>query len=130
MGKKMKIEPNIKICVECGKPFGCPPTDKTVTCSAICHSEHARKRRTGKKLSKETRLKISKAAKGLDMSKLQQAATQAAGNSPNSGRFESNANAKNWHLIDPMGQHYYFCSLNFWLWENCREMFGCEPDSR
>lgn len=36
----------------------------------------------------------------------------------------------NWHLISPEGKHYYFHSLNFWLRENCRELFCIEPDSR
>ncbi len=68
-------------------------------------------------------------AKGRDMSELQSAGTAAAKASPKSGRFTTNINAKDWHLISPEGKHYYFRSLNFWLRENCRKLFGCEPDS-
>lgn len=121
---------NIKICVECGRPFECPPSEETVTCSMQCRKIHARKRQTGVTRSANTRKKISEAAKGRDMSNIQIVGTEAAKASPKSGRFETNINAKDWHLISPEGKHYYFHSLNFWLREHCREFFECEPDSR
>lgn len=127
---KMKRKRNIKICVECGRPFECPPSDKTVTCSNKFRREHARKRQVGRKFSKEARMKMSQSAQRRDMTELQQKGTQAAKTSPKSGRFETNVNAKDWHLISPDGQHYYCHSLNFWLRENCRELFGCEPDTK
>lgn len=34
--------------------------------------------------------------------------------SPKSGRFETNVNAKEWHLVSPEGKHYQFRSLNCW----------------
>lgn len=121
---------NTKNCVECGKIFPCSPSTKKVTCSSECRKKHAAKIRTGRKLSKETRQKISEAATGRDMSKLQKIGTEAAKSSPKSGRFDTNANAMNWHLISPNGEHFYFRSLNHWLRENCICFFGCEPDSK
>lgn len=121
---------NKKICVVCGKIFECPPSDKTVTCSDECRRINARNRRSGKKLPEETRKKISESAKGRDMTGMQAAGTAAAQASPKSGRFETNVNAIDWHLISPEGKHYYFHSLSFWLRENGFELFGCEPDSR
>lgn len=56
--------------------------------------------------------------------------TEAAKKSPKSGRFATNVNAIDWHLVSPGGVHYYFRSLNNWLCENGRELFGVEPDSR
>lgn len=55
---------------------------------------------------------------------------EAVKQSPNSGKFETNVNAIDWHLVSPTGEHYYFHSLNFWLRKNGRELFGCEPNSR
>lgn len=127
---KGRASRNIKICVECGRPFECPLSEKTVTCSTECRRIHAQKRQAGIIRSAETRRKISRATKGRDMSDLQAIAVEAAKVSPNSGRFETNTNAKDWHLVSPEGKHYRFRSLNFWLREHCREFFGCEPDSR
>lgn len=124
---KMK---NQKICIICGKPFFDPPSNKTVTCSPECRKEYARIRQTGRKYSEESRKKLSEVAKKHDISALQAKATEAAKKSPKSGRFQTNVNAIDWHLISPEGRHYYAHSLNFWLRENCRELFGVEPDSR
>ncbi|MGN0378510.1 MAG: hypothetical protein ACI4EU_02855 [Butyrivibrio sp.] len=121
---------NKKICVICGKEFFSPPSSKTVTCSLACRKERARRSSTGRVYSDESRKKISSKAKGRDLSNLQPKAVEAAKRSPNSGRFETNINAIDWHLISPEGRHYYFHSLNKWLRENCLELFGCEPDSR
>lgn len=126
-GKEMR---NRKICVICGKEFECPPSDKTVTCSQECRKKYAAIRATGRKLSDSAKQKISNKAKGRDMTELQKLGTSAAMNSPVSGRFETNRNCKDWHLVSPGGKHYYFHSLNYWLRENCRELFGCEPDSQ
>jgi hypothetical protein len=116
--------------VICGNEFDCPPSESTVTCSPKCRSENARRRATGRIKSSETRRKISEKAKGRNMSCIQALATEAAKQSPNSGRFETNVNAIDWHLISPSGKHYYFHSLNLWLRENCEELFGFAPDSR
>lgn len=121
---------NIKTCVECGKAFYAPPSSKKVTCSKECQKIHASKTRKGRTFSDESRKKISEKAKKRDMCELQKVGTQAALKSTNSGRFETNVNAIDWHLVSPNGKHYHFHSLNYWLRENGLELFGCEPDSR
>lgn len=121
---------NLKTCPECGKTFECPPSSKKVTCSKECQKRHAQKRQTGIRRSEETKLKISRATKGRNMSNLQVRAIEAVKKSPKAGRFETNLNAKDWHLVSPEGKHYRFHSLNFWLRENCKELFGFDPDSR
>ena len=127
---KGKLSRNKKVCIICGKKFECPPSDKTVTCSSECRKEYAKQRNTGRIFSDESKKKISEKANGRDLSELQPIAVEAAKRSPNSGRFETNVNAIDWHLISPEGKHYYFHSLNLWLRENCLELFGCEPDRR
>lgn len=124
------MKKNIKTCIECGKSFYAPPSSKKVTCSKECQRVHASKRRKGKTFSEESRRKMSEKAKERDITGLQKAGTEAALRSPNSGRFETNVNAKDWHLVSPEGKHYYFHSLNYWLRQNCEELFGCKPDSR
>ncbi len=121
---------NKKTCVICGKEFESPPSDRTVTCSKGCSAEHHRRIKSEKEVPLSVRQKISESAKGRDMSLIQKAGTEAAKESPNSGRFETNVNAIDWHLISPDNKHYYFKSLNNWLRENCEELFGCKPDSR
>ncbi len=119
---------NKKICVVCGKEFNCPPSDKTVTCGKKCSKIQKSKTHQEKRnlWSLESKEKLK--AKGRTANLLR--GTEAALRSPRSGRFETNVNAIDWHLIGPDGKHYYFHSLNHWLRENCRELFGCEPDSR
>lgn len=127
---KGKAARNKKICVICGKEFDSPPSSKTVTCSIRCRQIRAAKSATGREKSIEEREKISKAAVGRDMTELQAIGTEAAAKSPHSGRFETNVNAKDWHLVSPEGKHYHFHSLNFWMRENGERLFGCKPDSR
>ena len=117
---------NQKKCKVCGRLFDCPPSSKKVTCSQECRIEYARQRRTGYKLPKETRDKISEKAKGRDMTSLQQLGTEAAKSSPNSGRFETNVNAKTWRLKSPEGKEYICRNLNLWVREHC-SLFGEEP---
>lgn len=121
---------NYKTCIICGIKFPCPQSSKKVTCSKECQKIYAVKRNTGRIFSDEAKKKISEKAKERDLSELQPIAVEAAKRSPNSGRFETNINAKDWHLISPEGKHYYFHSLNYWLRENGLELFGCMPDSR
>ena len=121
---------NKKICIVCGKTFERPPSNKTVTCSNECRKEYAKQRSTGRVFSDESKKRISEKAKGRDLSELQPVAVEAAKCSPNSGRFETNVNAIDWHLISPEREHYYFHSLSLWLRENSLELFGCIPDSK
>lgn len=125
-----KLNRNKRRCIICGKEFETPPSNNKVTCLKKCQVEYARQRRTGRALSAETKNKISTKAKGRDMAELQVIAVKAAKASPKSGRFETNINAIDWHLISPDGKHYYLHSLLFWLRENCTALFGCEADSR
>lgn len=129
-GIKGKASRNKKICVICGKEFEAPPSSKTVTCSIQCRRIRASKSATGREKSIEEREKISKAAAGRDMTELQAMAIKAVSESPHTGKFETNINAKDWHLISPEGRHYFFHSLNFWMRENGENFFGCKPDSR
>lgn len=121
---------NRKICVVCGKEFFAPKSSKKVTCSDECRRKHSADVKIGREFSAETKRKISEKSKGRDTSEIQPLAVEAAKNSPLSGRFETNINALDWHLISPDGKHYQFHSLNFWIRKNCKELFGCEPDSR
>ena len=50
--------------------------------------------------------------------------------SPKVGRFITNMNAIDWHLISPEGKEYEFHSLLLWMRENGEKLFGCKPDSR
>lgn len=127
---KGKQQRNKKVCIICGKLFECPPSEETVTCSKECSRKYASIRLTGRPVTKETRNKLSQSAKGRDMADLQMIATEAAKKSPKSGRFITNINAIDWHLISPDGRDFYFHSLNFWLRENCEKLFGFEPDSK
>lgn len=127
---KGKQSRNKKICIICGKEFETPPSNNKVTCSKECQKTYAKIRSTGRVFSAEARQKMSQKAKERDVAYLNALGTAAAKESPNSGRFETNVNAVDWHLISPEGKHYYFHSLHHWLRENCRKLFGCEPDSR
>lgn len=127
---KGKLNRNKKICIICGKEFEDPASNKTVTCSEKCRREYARIRKQGKPMPEDIKRKISQKAKGRDLSVLQPIAVEVAKNSPNSGRFETNVNAIDWHLVSPNGKHYYFHSLNLWLRENGEELFSCKPDSK
>lgn len=117
---------NQKKCKVCGRLFACPPSTKKVTCSKECRIEYARQRRTGYKLPKETRDKISEKAKGRDMTSFQSLGTEAAKISPKSGRFETNVNAKTWHLVSPEGKEFICRNLRMWVREHC-SLFGMEP---
>ena len=85
--------------------------------------------RKGRIVSEDTRKKISKIAKGRDVTELQKIGVEAAKASPKSGRFETNVNAMDWHLVSPDGKHYFMHSLKNWLRNNCEELFGCQPDT-
>ena len=127
---KGKLNRNIKVCLICGNIFECSPSNKTVTCSKKCSKKYASIRNTGRAFTEDTRKKLSKKARNRDLSELQSVGTKAAKLSPKAGRFLTNINAIDWHLISPCGKHYYIHSLNLWLRENGLELFGCKPDSK
>lgn len=121
----------IKICVVCGKEFNCPPSRNIVTCGPECRVEYVRIKHTGLKHTPETRRKMSQSRMANEHYKeIQAAGTRAAQNSPKSGRFPTNVNAKLWHLVAPDGTHYRFRSLRNWLREYGKQFFGVDPDTK
>lgn len=118
----------IRNCVVCGQEFKCSPSDKKVTCSKACSKINKSWTHLGKKISwsEESRERLKTQGQTANLLK----GTEAAKASPKSGRFETNINAIEWHLVSPDGKHYHFRSLNHWLRENCEELFGCAPDSK
>lgn len=57
-------------------------------------------------------------------------AVEASKASPKSGKFETNVNAIDWHIVSPENVHYRFHSLNNWLRLHGEEHFGCKPDTQ
>ncbi len=112
-------------CVICGREFQCSPSAKIVTCSPACRSERAR-RAASHKRPESVRKKISKSAKGRDMSELRVKGTAAAQRSPKGGRFETNSSAKEYTLITPEGEKIIVVNLRNWVRGNSR-LFGVDP---
>lgn len=112
---------NLKICTVCGKAFPCPPSDKTVTCGKECSKAHRSTSHKGKSntWSNTSRKKLSERGQNNNLQK----GTAAALKSPKSGHFETNVNAKTWHLVSPEGKHFIFKNLNLWA-ENNYMLFG------
>lgn len=71
-----------------------------------------------KKLSEETKAKLSQIAKSRGMTDNLRKGTAAAQKSPKAGRFETNFNAKDWVLISPTGVRYECHSLNNFIRQN------------
>lgn len=106
---------NYKICAVCGKRFPCPPSDKTITCSAECRSERKRKLYTGREMPRESIEKRLETMQGRELTdeqrKSQRLATEAAKQSPLAGPFETNWHAKRWVLKSPENVVYAFDNL-------------------
>ena len=104
----------VKKCVVCGKEFYCESSRDIVTCSKECRLIHLSQTHTGLKRSEESKRRMSETRRANPRNtEIQRKATEAAKNSPKSGRFET-----------------YIHSLSFWLRENCNKYFGVEPDSK
>lgn len=114
----------LKICLNCGKWFKCPPSDKTVTCSTSCSSRHRRRKHYGKRnrWCDQSRQMLSERGQTANL----KLGTPAAQLSPKSGPFETNQNAKAWIVISPHGEPYEVRNLALWCREN-ESLFG--PDS-
>lgn len=117
------MDKNIKICVICGRPFGCPPSSKKITCSPECSRVRKMQAHTGKRnqWSVESRDKL-RARGQTENLKL---GTDAARKSPKSGRFETNVNAKIWKLTSPEGKIYICKNLALWCRDHC-DLFGVD----
>lgn len=124
----------IKKCVVCGAEFTAPPSSKKITCSWECNLIRKSKSHIGKSnvWSEAALQRASERAATMTPEErqrrreIQKTAVAAAVVSPLAGRFESNASAKQWHLIDPNGRDYYIKNLLLWARENC-ELFGFTP---
>lgn len=125
--KAARIKPMIKKCVICGKDFNSPPSAKTVTCSAKCRSERAKRAATNHKLSAESRKKISDFAKAnrIFLSTIHDKAIKAAMKSKKAGRFTTNSSAKTYTLISPDGEEIEVTNLQLWAREHC-DLFDFE----
>lgn len=114
---------NMKICKICGKEFYAPPSSKKICCSKECSAKNKSNTHKGLPRSEEWRKKISAKSKLRDMTTLQIVGTAAAKASPNSGRFATNRNAKDWILYSPDGIIYQCTNLSEWARNNV-ELFG------
>lgn len=111
----------MKICVVCGKPFKCPPSDKTVTCSSECSRIHRSQVHRGVSNRWNAEAKARKSAEG-ETDNLRMG-TPAAQRSPKSGRFETNISAQHWIAKSPEGVTYEFTNLMLWAREHT-DLFG------
>lgn len=117
---------NFKTCPVCGRSFPCPPSDKTVTCGKECSRIHRSLAHKGVSnvWSQDSREKLSAMDRTDNLAK----GTPAALKSPKSGHYETNVNAKHWHIVSPDGKHYQFTNLNLWA-DNNYTLFGfCKPE--
>lgn len=125
------MERNKSKCVVCGKEFFTPPSSHKLTCSKDCLTKYLKKSRKGRKFSDETRAKISEKAKKRGFpSHIQKLGSESTKTNPLTGKFETNRNAIDWHIISPWGEEFKFHSLNNWLRLHGEEYFGCKPDSK
>lgn len=121
------MKQNYKVCLECGKRFPCPPSDKTVTCSKECQSIRRSRLLKGHAMPGEVRAKISATAKKQDRAKSLSRGTPAAMQSPKAGRFVTNSSAKHWTLIAPDGMMHKCSNLAEFVRQHA-DLFGIESD--
>lgn len=116
-----------KICKACGKRFPCPPSDKTVTCSRDCLRAYAIIRNTGKPSDWSPGAKARASKRGQTPNLLM--GTPSAQESPKSGRFDTNINAKEWELLSPEGERYRLRNLKNWIREH-HDLLGIAEGDR
>ncbi|MGN0163602.1 MAG: hypothetical protein ACI4EA_08515, partial [Candidatus Ornithomonoglobus sp.] len=124
----------IKKCVICGAEFAAPPSSKKITCSRECNLIRRSQSHRGKSnvwseaaLQRATERAAAMTPEERERRRdIQKTAVAAAAVNPLAGRYETNASAKQWHLIDPSGKDYYVRNLLLWARENC-ELFGFTP---
>lgn len=120
---------NLKQCPVCKKWFPCPPSDKTVTCSKEC--SHIHRSRVHQGISNVWGQNSRQRQSALGITDNLKKGTPCALESPKSGHFETNINAKDWHIVSPDGKHYKFRNLNLWSESNyCLFGFDSPSDSR
>lgn len=125
---KKNLKRHYKTCPVCGKSFPSPPSDKTVTCGdKTCRHIHISNTHKGKHnyWSEEAKQRLSEKGQTQNL----KLGTEAAKQSPLSGKFPTNINAKDWHIVSPNGVHYRFHSLNYWTRKNCA-LFGFEQSEK
>lgn len=115
-----------RLCTECGKPFKCSPSDKTVTCSKECSKARRSRLLTGHAVTQQTRQKIGAKARTQEREALQHG-TDAAKRSPKGGRFTTNSSAKSWTLVSPSGMQYKCTNLTEFIRSNA-DLFGIQSD--
>lgn len=78
------------------------------------------------RVSEKSRKKMSESAKKRGMPESVRIKGRAVKSStPGGGRFETNRNAKEWHLISPSGQEYHISNLLLFVRDHA-EMFGVD----
>lgn len=112
-----------KLCVVCGAGFYAPPSSKKITCSKVCSSKRKTETHTGKTFSWGAEARKTRAAHGQTTNLKK--GNAAAAQSPVSGSFETNQEAKIWEVVSPEGDHYTMRNLRKWCKEN-PELFS--PD--
>ncbi len=112
---------NWKVCPICRKLFPSPASDKTVTCSKVCSSEW--KRMTHERVSNQWGEEARKRKHQEGQTDNLKMGTPAAMASPIAGRFETNREAKIWHLVDPSGNEIIVRNLLMWARANT-DRFG------
>lgn len=79
-----------------------------------------------RELSDYSRMKMSESAKRRGMAEsVRQKGRDVKSHTLGGGRFETNRNAKQWHLISPDGQEYHISNLLLFVREHA-EMFGID----
>ena len=107
-----------RTCAICDQSFVCRNSSPARSCEA-CRSEYIRRtHKGGRPWSAEKKARRSeefKTARRKELEALQATGTKAARESPVSGPFETNRNAKIWRLKSPDGVEYQFANLNLFI---------------
>lgn len=118
---------NWRVCPICHELFNAPPSSKKITCSTACSKQWKKITHTGVYNNWGEAARQKKRAEGqTDNLKL---GVEAARKSPVAGRFETNQEAKIWHLITPLGEEIVVRNLALWARQNA-ELFGKESCDR
>lgn len=116
-----------RVCPICKKLFPAPPSSNAVTCSKECSAQWKSivHRDVSNRWTYESKTKLSECGQTNNL----KLGTAAAQQSPISGPFETNQEAKIWVLIDPAGKETTVRNLLKWARENT-ELFDKPPGDR